>query len=267
MTTLRLLRLAGLAGGRLTATIALGLAVTASYVAQSLLAAQVLTAILRGGAGLRQGGAVAWIAVLLVVRALLLWAREVVAASASATVKQALRQRVYAKLLALGPGELLGTRTGVVQTTLVDGVERLEQYYGAFLPQLVTAALGSAGIVALMWAIDSAVGLAVLLLSLAVALSPLVTRRLTDARGRGYWEAWRGLGADYLDAVQGLTTLKAFNASEAKGAELATVARGFARASLRFIAAGNVPVGLMGLLASAGTATAVGVGAKHQRAR
>ena len=57
----------------------------------------------------------------------------------AAEVKVALRQRLYRVLLALGPGYLERTRTGTVQSTLVDGVEALEAYLGYYLPQSIVA--------------------------------------------------------------------------------------------------------------------------------
>jgi len=257
--TLRLLGLAAGVRGRIAGCAGLGLAVTATYVAQGLMVARVIARLLQGA---RLGAvvpALLVVGVLLVLRALLLWLRDVAAADAAGAVKRVVRRRLYAKLLELGPGHLLGERTGSVQATVVDGVEHLDRYYGAFLPQLAAAALGVLAIGALLAAIDPLVGAGTLAAALAVAFAPLVSRRLQRSVNQRYWQTWKGLGADYLDAVQGMATLKAFNASQARGAELHHRARAFYKASIGVVAVGNLQVGAMALLSSAGTAIAVGV--------
>jgi ATP-binding cassette, subfamily C, bacterial CydD len=258
--TLRLLGLAAGVRGRLAGCAGLGLAVTATYVGQGLLVARVIARLLQG----ERFGAVVpslvVVAVLLGLRALLLWLRDVVAADAAGAVKRVVRRRLYAKLLQLGPGHLLGTRTGSVQATVVDGVEHLDRYYGAFLPQLAAAAVGVLAVGLLLAAIDPLVGGATLAVALAVAFAPLLSRRLQRLVNRDYWQTWKGLQADYLDSVQGMATLKAFDASRTRGAELHRRARAFYRASVRVVAVGNLQVGAMALLSSAGTAIAVGLG-------
>jgi ATP-binding cassette subfamily C protein CydD len=258
--TLRLLGLAAGVRGRLAGCAGLGLAVTATYVGQGLLVAWVIARLLRGERFGVVVPALVVVAVLLGLRALLLWLRDVVAADAAGAVKRAVRRRLYAKLLQLGPGHLLGTRTGSVQATLVDGVEHLDRYYGAFLPQLAAAAVGVLAIGALLAAIDPLVGGATLAVALAVAFAPLLSRRLQRLVNRDYWQTWKGVEADYLDAVQGMATLKAFDASRTRGADLHRRARAFYKASVRVVAVGNLQVGAMALLSSAGTAIAVGIG-------
>jgi ABC-type multidrug transport system fused ATPase/permease subunit len=258
--TLRLLRLAAGVRGRLAGCAGLGLAVTATYVAQGLLVARVIAELLQGERFGAVVPALLAVAVLLGLRALLLWLRDVVAADAAGAVKRVVRRRLYAKLLQLGPGHLLQERTGSVQATLVDGVEYLDRYYGAFLPQMVATAIGVLAIGALLTAIDPLVGGATLAVALAVAFAPLLSRRIQRLVNKRYMQTLKSLGADYLDAVQGMSTLKAFDASRTRGAELHGRARAFYKASISVVAVGNLQVGAMALLSSAGTAVAVGVG-------
>jgi ATP-binding cassette, subfamily C, bacterial CydD len=258
--TLRLLRLAAGVRGQIAVCAVLGLAVTGTYVWQGLLVADVIARLLRGARFAAVVPALVAVGALLGLRALLLWLRDVAAAGAAGAVKQVVRGRLYATLLQLGPGHLLETRTGSEQATVVDGVEHLDRYYGAFLPQLAASAIGVLAIGVLLAAIDPVVGVGTLAVALAVAFAPLVSRRLQRRVNQHYWQTWRDLEADYLDSVQGMATLKAFDASRTLGDELHHQARAFYRASIRIVAVGNLQVGAMALLSSAGTAIAVGAG-------
>ncbi|MGH3612039.1 MAG: hypothetical protein ACRDRK_05395 [Pseudonocardia sp.] len=86
--------------------------------------------------------------------------------------------QVLAKLLALGPGYLIRTRTGAVQTTTVDGIEALEYYYGRYLPQVVNALATAGFVIAVLFTRNVAVALS----TLAVVVFMLTIPRLWDAK-------------------------------------------------------------------------------------
>src|SRR5829696_5776892 len=69
-------------------------------------------------------------------RAALLWTREVLAGRGALRVKSALRERMYAHLLRLGPAYMAGERAGELATTATEGVERIEPYFARYLPQV-----------------------------------------------------------------------------------------------------------------------------------
>jgi ATP-binding cassette subfamily C protein CydD len=117
----------------------LGLLVSGLYVGQGLLLAEALRQILGGRDWWAITPLLAASVGLIAVHGSVLWLREVAARSTAATIKQRLRRRMYAHLLALGPGYLERTRTGSVQSTLVDGVEAIEgylSYYGSVKEQV-----------------------------------------------------------------------------------------------------------------------------------
>ena len=121
---------------RIAFTVALGLAISGTFIAQGVVVALVVSRILDGAPWTGALALVGIIAVLAAVRAVLLRWREVSSMLTAADVKVALRQRLYRALLALGPGYMERTRTGTVQSTLVDGVEALESLHG-LLPAAV----------------------------------------------------------------------------------------------------------------------------------
>ncbi|MEV4187672.1 ABC transporter ATP-binding protein, partial [Streptosporangium canum] len=198
---------------------------------------------------------------LVAIRAVLVWAREVATARGAEQVKTALRGRLYRHLLTLGPGYVSDVRTGGVLTTLVDSIEAIDRYIGVFLPQVLVSVLGGAGIVAVLVWIDPAVAGLVAVTAMLAAAAPRLMRRRMQTGLTGFFKGWKGLSADYLDAVQGLPTLKAVGADGSFGRHLSAKAWAFFRESLRFTFVSTVSAGFVGFFAALGTAAAVGLAA------
>ncbi|MGH8908189.1 MAG: ABC transporter ATP-binding protein [Egibacteraceae bacterium] len=262
--TARLLALAPQVRLRLAGQVALLLGVTATYVGQGILIARVLARIFAGQPVASVIGLLAGVVALVAVRGVLFAQRDVAAVKASAAVKKALRQRLVGKLFELGPGWLQRTRTGTVQSTIVDGVEAVDAYVGRFLPQCVVTVVGAAGVTAYVIVLDPLVGAIVLVCAVISPLVPKLSQRLIRARTQAWWVTYKGLYAENLDALQGMATLKAFNASRRRGAELERQAEEFCRVSIGVMAIWGAYLGVVGLVTAVGTAVAVGIGAIHR---
>jgi ABC-type multidrug transport system fused ATPase/permease subunit len=257
----RLLALLSIARPHVAVTVALGLAITATYVGQGVLAARSVARIFGGAAWGAILPLLGWIVALIALRLALLWLREVSAMATAATVKGRLRRQLYERLLTLGPGYLERTRTGSVRSTLVDGVEALEGYLGYYVPQAIVALLGPLLILAYICTIDPVVGALAAGCVLLVPLAPQLWDRLLGEYGRSHWAAYSTLGAQFLDSMQGMTTLKAFNAGARRGRALEGEAAALYRATMAQLSISLIRTGIVGLAMSAGTALAVGVGA------
>ena len=256
-------RIVGLTVGvrRLLAlSIAIGLAVSATWVAQGVLIALVVRRIFDGGGWTEIAGFVAAVAGLTLLRAALLFAREVLAKQVAAVVKTKLRRRLFAQLLLLGPGYLERTETGKVQSTLVDGVEALEAYVGYYLPQAVVSVVVPICIVGFIVLLDPLIGVIVLACALAVPLIPRIWDRLLGEYGERHWAAYSSLDAQFVDSMQGMVTLKALNASERRGEELRGASQALYRATMAQLSISMIRNGLVGFAMSAGVALAVGIG-------
>ncbi|WP_019632451.1 ABC transporter ATP-binding protein [Actinomadura atramentaria] len=229
-----LLRLAATAPWPLAAVTLLRLLITASRVVQAVALAHVVAAAARERDPTE---AFVWLGGALAVRAACLWLAEVAAARTAAAVKERLRVRLYERLLALGVGHLLVARGGAVRAALVEGVEAMESYFGRYLPALVNALAGPLAVLALLLTLDPWLA-AIVLAGALVAVG-----------GSGLWQAafaessdavWRTIGetdAEFVDTVQGLPTLKAFDAAahrRAAVAERAERLRGTVMAQLRY---------------------------------
>ena len=136
--------------------------------------------------------------------------------AASQDVKRVLRRRIYEKLLVLGPNysELIPTAE-VVQLS-VEGCEQLETYFGQYLPQLFYSVLAP---VTLFFVVAPLCLPAAVVLLVCVPLIPVVIVLVQKVAKRilgKYWDQYAELGDSFLENLQGLTTLKIYQADEAR---------------------------------------------------
>lgn len=241
--------------------VVIGLLVTATYAGQGLAVAGVLDRIFAGGAFSSTVGLLVLIAGLQVVRAVLVWWREIIAMAIGGAARAALRRRLYVHLLHLGPGHTIRSRTGSVLTALVDNVESIDPYVGRFLPQVIASVLGAVALIGYIFTLDVVVGTVVLVCALVVPIAPQVSRRFYQKTSKGWNVGYRDLYANSLDAIQGMTTLKAFNADRRVGEDLHVESERFNRLSVRLLLAASISSGVVGFATSAGTALSIGIGA------
>lgn len=256
-----LLRLAGDLRGPLIVTSLVGWTLFATRVLQAVLVGAVLGAVLDVDGAPPLVAATAALAAAVAARMALVWARDLVSQRSANAIKVRMREQMLGHLLELGPGYTSTTRTGEVQASVVDGVEGLEAYYSRYLPLLVIALTGPVLVVTWMLIRAPLVGGVVLLAVLSVPLLPRLADRLLAKRGKEHWEAYGELGADYLDAMQGMTTLKALDATDRRRRELRDRARHLAETTRRQMSVSLIDAGLTALGTQVGVALAVGVGA------
>ena len=258
----RLLALAKGVRGRIILAALVGMLAVAAGIARLAVAAVVIVKIIHEGAAF---SSLTWplvaMAGLIVLRSGLQYLQEVISHHTASIVKVALRERLYNHCLALGPGYFDQSRTGDVLMSLAEGVERLEAFFGRYLPQMIVAALAPILIFVFMAIIDLRTGLVFLAFALLTLVLPNLFHRWTRSSSMARRDAYGALGADFLDAVQGLPTLKAFGQSKARGQLLAERARALFRTTMGVLAANSATSALTILGISAGAAVALGWGA------
>ena len=258
----RLLSLALDVRWRIILSALVGMLAAAAGVARLAVAALVIAEVVRGEASFESlGWPLAGMAGLIAARAVLQYWQEVMSHHTASIVKVKLRERLYRHSLALGPGHFDASRTGDALMSLAEGVERLEAFFGRYLPQMIVAAAAPLVIFAVMALIDLRTGLIFLAFALFTLVIPNLFHRWTRERSMARRDAYGALGADFLDAVQGLATLKAFGQSGARGELLAERARRLFRATMGVLAA-NAATGALTILGiTGGAAVALGWGA------
>ena len=137
----------------------------------------------------------------------------------------------------------------------------METFFGQYFPQLAVAALTPPLIFVFMAAFDVQTAYVFLAFALFTLIFPLLTTGWTGESSLQRRKAYSALGAEFLDAVQGLATLKAFGQSRSYGAMLAERSRHLYRSTMGVLAANITTTGLITLGISAGAGVALGWGA------
>ena len=256
-----LIRLCGNIAGPLGLTVALAVAVNATWLGQAIATGVVLGRIIDGATVDEVVAPLIIIAALIGVRALLSFVREVAVQRTAASVKTRIRRRLLERLDELGPGYVIRSRAGATQALVVDAIENLEAYYGRYLPQLVTTMFTVVAAIAYLAAIDWVVAAVLAVVALAVPTVPRLWDKLFLSAGNSHWRAYEELNADYVDAMQGMTTLKTYNAAEARLRALDLKAWEIYLTGRRYNALSMIDGGITALGQALGAAVAVVVGA------
>ena len=247
--------------GRIAATVLVGLAAVAAGIARLALLGWLLGRVLAGESLASLAPAIALTALALAARSALDYARTMVAHHTAARVQERLRQVLYTQVASLGPAHFARARTGDVMLSLVEGVQQLETYFGQYLPQLFVSALTPLLIFAFVAFVDLPVALVLLVAAFAVLLAPALwhgrDRQASLARNRAY----AAFGADFLDAVQGLATLKAFGQSGARGRALQQRAHELFRSTMWVLGSNTMARGITDTGIALGAAVALALGA------
>src|SRR5215467_326593 len=199
------------------------------------------------------------------VRAGLDHARTVLAQNTAGRVQAALRARLFDRIAQLGPAWFGTERTGGVMLAVVDGVEQLQTFFGAYLPQLIIAACAPLVIFAVLAWWDVPTAAVMLAAALATLALPMLIHN-ADKRGAiARAAAFKAFGEEFLDAVQGLPTLKSFGQSGAFAAKLAERARALSNSTFWVLSLGVLTRFFTDLGTALGAAAAIGVGAWRVR--
>ena len=178
----------------------------------------------------------ALLAGLVLLKAALAWVFRTGQFRASSEAKLNVRDRIHKKVVELGPGLLGKRRTGEIANIATEGVEYLDYYFSVYFVQIwVAIAIPIMLCAAIFW-IDWVVGAWMLA---AVPLTPL----FVGSSARGFRrisaqnaEVKNRNSSQYLDSIQGMTTLKMFNQDKARGREMEAGNEVQRRATMKLLA-------------------------------
>jgi len=212
------------AGLWLRLAVAIGLASGGLLILQAWLLARTVDAVVFEEAVLHQVMPWLWgLLALFLVRAGLAWASEQAAFQAAVQVKLALREVLYLKVQKLGPAWLSSERSGDIVNTLSDGVEALEAYYARYLPAMSLMALVPLAILVFVFSHDWLAGVVMMFTAPLIPLFMILIGKGAEQRNQRQWRQLAWMSAHFLDVIQGLTTLRLFNASRREAQVIAGI--------------------------------------------
>lgn len=184
----------------------------------------------------------------------------------SRAVKRTLRELIYAKLLRLGSSYREQASTSEIVQVAVEGVDQLETYFGAYLPQFFYAVLAPLTLFACLSFVSLPAALALLvcvpLIPIAIAAVQTWAKKLLSK----YWGQYTALGDTFLENLQGLTTLKIYQADQFKQDEMNQEAEKFRKITMKVLTMQLNSITIMDLIAYGGAALGMVLAATQLRA-
>ena len=154
---------------------------------------------------------------------------------ASEDVKRILRDQIYDKLLRLGASYKEKTSTSLVVQVCSEGVEQLEVYFGKYLPQLFYSLLAPVTLFAVLAFINLKASIVLLICVPLIPISIVAVQRFAKKLLNKYWGIYTGLGDSFLENLQGLTTLKIYQADQMKSDKMDEEAQTFRSITMKVL--------------------------------
>lgn len=178
---------------------------------------------------------------------------------AAERVKLALRERLYRKMLALGPSYSSRVRTSDVVQSAGEGIDQIQSFFELFLPQLFYAVLAPVTLFAVLMPVNIPAAVVLLVCAPLIVLVVGVVAMSAARAFKRYWGKYTDMGAAFLDNMQGLETLKAFDADERAAADMDEKAEAFRRMTMQVLQIQLRSLTAMDAVAYGGTAAGIGV--------
>lgn len=175
----------------------------------------------------------------------------------SKAVNKVLREKIYRKLLRLGSSYKEKAQTSEIVQISVEGVEQLETYFGAYLPQFFYAMLAPLTLFIVLGFVNVPAAAVLLvcvpLIPAAIAAVQTWAKKLLSK----YWGQYTALGDTFLENLQGLTTLKIYRADDFKNDEMNVEAEKFRKITMKVLTMQLNSITIMDLIAYGGAALGI----------
>ena len=175
----------------------------------------------------------------------------------SKAVKKTLREMIYRKLLRLGTSYKEQANTSEVVQVAVEGVDQLETYFGAYLPQFFYAMLAPLTLFAVLSFISFPAAIVLLVCVPMIPVTIILIQRWAKKLLSKYWGQYTALGDTFLENLQGLTTTKIYQADDFKHREMNEQSEHFRRITMKVLTMQLNSITIMDLIAYGGAALGV----------
>ncbi len=173
---------------------------------------------------------------------------------ASKNVKRTLRGLLYEKILKLGSSYTDHVTTAEVVQLAGEGVEQLETYFGQYMPQFFYSFLAPITLFFVIRPINTKVAAALLVCVPLIPVSIIIVQKIAKRLLKNYWGQYAKLGDHFLENLQGLTTLKIYQADGARHEEMNKDAEHFRRTTMKVLTMQLNSIIVMDIVAYGGAA-------------
>lgn len=171
---------------------------------------------------------------------------------ASKNVKRTLRSNIYDKLTRLGPNYTETAATSEVVMLASEGVEQIDTYFAKYLPQLVYSLLAPVTLFVLLVGVHARSAVILLCCVPLIPMSIVAVQKFAKKLLAKYWGEYTTLGDSFLENIQGLTTLKIYQADGWKHEQMNAQAERFRKITMKVLTMQLNSVTLMDLMAYGG---------------
>lgn len=204
-------------------------------------------------------GCVLAIVVCAVLRFLMMRAAAYFGAEAAERVKLALREQLFNKMLAIGPSYSQHISTADVVQSAGEGIEQIQSFFELFLPQLFYAILAPVTLFFIVAPINMPTAVTLLVCAPLIVLIVGMVAMRTARVFKKYWGKYTDMGSMFLDNVQGLETLKTFDADAHAAKKMNEQAEQFRVMTMNVLQIQLRSLTAMDVVAYGGAAAGVGV--------
>ena len=177
--------------------------------------------------------------------------------AASENVKHRLRELVYKKLMELGRNYRSTVTTAEAVQISTEGVEQLEIYYGRYVPQFFYSLLAPVTLFVIVGTMSMKVAGVLLLCVPLIPVSIVAVQKFAKKLLAKYWGTYTGLGDTFLENLQGLTTLKIYQADERYAKKMDEEAERFRKITMRVLIMQLNSISVMDIVAYGGAALGI----------
>ena len=203
------------------------------------------------------GAAVAATVISLIVRAVCSFLQEKFSYLASKSVKKRLREMIFSKLLRLGSGYREKVSTSEIVQVSVEGIDQLETYFGQYLPQFFYAMIAPVTLFVMLSFVSFKSALVLLICVPLIPMAIVAVQKIAKKLLNKYWGQYTKLGDTFLENLQGLTTLKIYQADEYKNQQMNEESERFRKITMKVLTMQLNSVTIMDLIAYGGAALGV----------
>ena len=174
-------------------------------------------------------------------------------------VKRILREKIYDKMLKLGASYSEQVSSSEVVQVSTEGVEQLETYFGKYLPQLFYSLIAPLTLFLILCRVSVKASVILLICVPLIPISIVVVQKIAKRLLNNYWSIYTGLGDSFLENLQGLTTLKIYQADQQKANEMDVESQNFRRITMKVLTMQLNSTSVMDIVAYGGAAIGMAV--------